>query len=389
MRIAYVVSSYHPRLGGVETHVEHLAQGCAEAGDDVTVLTHRFDGFACDEWMGAIKVRRFPFQGSSNTYQFSLSLFRYLRAHATDFDLVHVHSYHTLVGHPAVGIASPMVFTPHYHGTGHTPFRAILHRLYRPAGARLLRAADAVICVSDAERALLAEDFPGVVGKVVTIPNGTDLSVPAPVEEWTRLSGPMVLTVGRLERYKNVDLIINAFRSLPSAATLVIVGDGPDRARLERRAAEPGWPVMLTGNISKSLLNELCAKATVVASGSDHEAFGMTIAAGLVAGARVVASDITAHAEVARLAGAQAAVTLVDPRDTQQLVGALTAALAAGRFRVGEFRLPRWDEVIKSTRKLYVLLTSRAQVVSDDTPVVVSESSAVLTAAGPVHTEST
>ena len=33
LRIAYIVSSYYPRIGGVETHVRQLAQGCAEAGD--------------------------------------------------------------------------------------------------------------------------------------------------------------------------------------------------------------------------------------------------------------------------------------------------------------------------------------------------------------------
>jgi hypothetical protein len=51
MRIAQIVASYHPRIGGVETHVGHLAQGCAEAGDDVTVLTHQVDGYPVDEWI--------------------------------------------------------------------------------------------------------------------------------------------------------------------------------------------------------------------------------------------------------------------------------------------------------------------------------------------------
>ena len=41
------------------------------------------------------------------------------------------------------------------------------------------------------------------------------------------LGEPVVLTVGRLERYKNVDLIIDAFRALPYSAILFVVGDGP------------------------------------------------------------------------------------------------------------------------------------------------------------------
>ena len=70
MRIAQVVSSYHPRIGGVETHVRRLAQGCAEAGDDVTVLTHQVDGSPVDEWIGAVRVRRFPLTVSSGTTRF-------------------------------------------------------------------------------------------------------------------------------------------------------------------------------------------------------------------------------------------------------------------------------------------------------------------------------
>lgn len=355
MRIAQVVASYHPEIGGVETHVGRLAHGCAEAGDDVTVLTHQFDGSPVDEWIGAVRVRRFPLTVSSRCYPLSLSLFRHLRSHAADFDLVHVHSYHTLVGHAAVGNGLPLVFTPHYHGTGHTPLRAVLHRLYRPVGTRQFRAADAVICVSDAERDLVIKDFPSVAGKVGTIPNGTDPKLLTPDQDPVMPREPMVLTVGRLERYKNVDLIIDAFRALPSSAILVVVGDGPDRSRLEQHAeaSGPGWPVYFTGRISDSMLDRFFSQAKVVTSASDHEAFGLTLAEGLASGTRVVASAIPAHVELARLAGLGAPVTLVDPRDARQFTDLLAGALRAGRVQTGDLKLPSWAEVIADTRDLY------------------------------------
>jgi 1,2-diacylglycerol 3-alpha-glucosyltransferase len=355
LRIAHVVSSYHPQLGGVETHVRQLARGCVEAGDDVAVLTHLVGDSPADEWIDAVRVRRFPLAVGSRNYPFSSKLFHYLRSHTADFDLVHVHSYHTLVGHAAVGSGLPMVFTPHYHGTGHTPLRAILHRLYRPVGARLFRAADAVICVSDAERHLVIRDFPGVARKAGTIPNGTDPKPLLPEHESVMHHEPVVLTVGRLERYKNVDLIIDAFRALPCSAVLVVVGDGPDRSRLERHAeaSEPGWPVYFTGRISDSMLGRWFAQAKVVTSASDHEAFGLTLAEGLVSGARVVASAIPAHTELARLAGTGAPVTLVDPRDARRFTALLEAALRAGRVSSKDLKLPSWAEVIGDTRELY------------------------------------
>jgi glycosyltransferase involved in cell wall biosynthesis len=247
------------------------------------------------------------------------------------------------------------VFTPHYHGTGHTPFRTLLHQLYRPSGALLFKAADAIICVSDAERDLVVKDFPSASEKVTTIPNGTDPRRAGPLHSAAAYGEPIVLTVGRLERYKNLDLVIRAFRALPTAATLVVVGDGPDRLRLERlvESTDPGWPVRFTGKTPDQVLDGLLARASVVTSASDHEAFGLTLAEGLTSGARVVASAIPAHREVGRLAGGHAPIAFVDPRDTRQFTEMLAESLDRGRIPVGRVELPSWEEVVGKTRALY------------------------------------
>jgi glycosyltransferase involved in cell wall biosynthesis len=238
--------------------------------------------------------------------------------------------------------------------------------LYRPAGARQFKAADAVICVSDAERNLVINDFPGVAGKVGTIPNGTDSELDM-ADDAALVPGrePVLVTVGRLERYKNVDLIIDAFRALPSPATLIVVGDGPERSRLEQhaRAGEPGWPVRFTGRIPDSALTRLFGQAAVVASASDHEAFGLTLTEGLASGARVVASAIPAHAELARLVGPIAPVRLVDPRDTKEFADLLAESLRAGRVSASGLKLPSWAEVIADTRDLYAQVQSRGHTI--------------------------
>jgi glycosyltransferase involved in cell wall biosynthesis len=321
----------------------------------VTVLTHQTGSLPVDETVDSVRVLRFPLTVRSSNYPLSLGLFQYLRKRAADFDLVHAHSYHTLVGHAAIYSCLPFVFTPHYHGTGHTPFRTLLHQLYRPSGAWKFRAADAIICVSEAERALVVRDFPRAAEKMTTIPNGINPRTAAPRQDGAAYDEPIVLTVGRLERYKNLDLVIAAFRALPSAATLMVVGDGPDRPRLEQFASstEPGWPVLFTGKTSDLVLDGLLARATVVVSASDHEAFGLTLAEGLASGARVVASAIAAHREVGRLAGVGAPIAFVDPRDTQQFTAVLAASLDGGRFSARNLTLPSWAEVVDLTRELY------------------------------------
>jgi glycosyltransferase involved in cell wall biosynthesis len=363
VRIAHVVTSYHPQIGGVETHVRQLARGCVAAGDKVTVLTHRVGDDPAEESLDGVRVLRFPMTVSSRNYPLSLSLFRYLTRHASDFDVAHGHNYHTVVGHAAIGSGLPFVFTPHYHGTGHTAFRVLLHRLYRPVGERLLTAANALICVSEAEQDLVIKDFPQATAKVVTIPNGTEIKHFVADRGTHAPDEPIVLTVGRLERYKNVDLIINAFRALPSSATLVIVGDGPDRARLEQlaSASKPDRPVRFTGRIPAPTLDRLLTQAIVVTSASDHEAFGLSLAEGLASGARVVASAIPAHAALARLAGTDAPVALVDPRDTTAYAKLLATSIHRGRTPAGDIKLPSWVQVVAMTRELYsqVRLQSR------------------------------
>jgi glycosyltransferase involved in cell wall biosynthesis len=359
MRVAHVVSSYHPRIGGVETHVRRIAEACAITGDEVTVLTHAAGAAPAAEYAGAVRVLRFPQTVRSVRYPLSLPLFRYLARHAAEFDVAHAHSYHTLVGQAAVRSGLPFVFTPHYHGTGHTMAASLMHRVYRPAGARVLAGADAIICVSQAERDVMVGDFPAIAGKVLVIPNGTDPR-PAAARRPDLPPGPrLVLTVGRVERYKNVDLIIRAFSGVRADATLVVVGDGPDRPRLERLAAGIGR-VRFTGRVSDAELEALLCAADVVTSASDHEAFGLVVADGLTAGARVVASGIPAHREVGRLAGPDAPVSYVDPRNTADFTVALDTALAKGRAPAGQAWLPSWTEIAGQTRDLYAAVARQA-----------------------------
>lgn len=339
--------------------MRRVAEELALLGDEVTVLTHQPGGLPAEEAMGPVRVLRFPPTVNLLNYPLSLPLFGYLRAHASDFDIVHAHSYHTLVGQGAIGTGLPFVFTTHYHGTGHTRLRALLHRLYRPAGGRMLAAADALICHSAAERDLVTGHFPGTEGRVRVIPAGTDpRPAGVPRQRGIERAGQVVLVVGRLERYKHVDLIITACRAIGPEVSLVVVGEGPDRPRLERVAndsgpAGSGGSVRFLGRVSDAELGELLTAAAVVTSASEHEAFGLIVADGLAAGARVVASAIPAHREVGRLAGADAPIAYVDPANTAEFTAALTVALAMGRPSAGCVRLPSWGDVARQLRELY------------------------------------
>jgi len=311
VRIALAAPGYPPTLGGVEQVVAQSAHALVRAGHEVEVFAAAtsadFEGGDSGE-DGPIKVHRFAAHGPHD-YPFAPGLWRGLAARAGEFDVVHGHSYHTLTGlFAAVGARSraPFVFSPHYHGTGHSPLRAALHRVYRPVGACIFRRADAVVCVSGAEAGLVAEHFPRAAERCTVVPNGVDRDAIRAAEPFPS-SRPTILSVGRLERYKRVDRLIEAFAQLPyPGVRLVVIGAGPESERLVELARSLGLldphglrSARFPGRVAQDVLHRWLRTCRLLCSFSEHEAFGLAPAEALAAGASVLLSDIPAHRELA------------------------------------------------------------------------------------------
>ncbi|MBG0560367.1 glycosyltransferase family 4 protein [Actinoplanes aureus] len=353
MRVGVVANAYHPDVGGVETHVRRLVAGLTAAGDEVEVITQHASRSV--ETVESVLVRRFPLTVPARNFRLSVPLWRWLRAHAGEYDVLHAHSYHALVALcAALGNRAPLVFTPHYHGTGHSLFRAALHPLYRPIGRSIMARAGAVICVTAAERELVLRDFPEVGERAVVIPNGTD---PRPSDPPPPSPVRRILCVGRLEQYKRVDRVIRAMAHLGPDHRLDVVGTGPAAAQWRQLAARLGLAgqVVFHGRLDDAAFDACLAQAAAAVSASAHEAFGMAVADALAAGLPTVAAPIPAHREVARLAGDGTWLRFTDPEDEIALAAALSEAAAAGRARPAT--LPSWDDVVGATRAIYAAVT--------------------------------
>jgi glycosyltransferase involved in cell wall biosynthesis len=362
VRIALVSPGYPPALGGIELVVAQQARALSRAGHTVEVFAQERRpeevGISADRADGAeMTVHRFLVKGPHN-YPVAPELWRRLAAESARFDVVHAHSYHTLTGlAAALRSRAPLVFSPHYHGTGHSPLRAALHRVYKPVGRVAFSRAATVVCVSRVEADLVAAHFPAVAAKTAVVPNAVDT---AAIRAASPLRGepPTVLCVGRMERYKRVDRVIHAFAQLTSntenggAAQLVVIGDGPDRARLEAVAAETrsAEPIRFFGRVEDAELHSWLRTCRVLCSMSEHEAYGLAPAEALAAGGRVLLSDIPAHAELA--AAYPAAITLAGAgEDAATLAGRLRAALDAPPPPPS--RLPDWDDIAERLAAVY------------------------------------
>jgi L-malate glycosyltransferase len=136
---------------------------------------------------------------------------------------------------------------------------------------------------------------------------------------------PVAITVGRLDRLKGVDLQVAAWpevhRAVPGAI-LLVVGEGPERAALEREAAPLGDAVRFLG--FRDDIERLLWAADVAVLSSRQEALSLAAVEAMAAGVPVVATDVGGSPEVVR-----DGVTglIVPPEDPASLARALISLL--------------------------------------------------------------
>jgi glycosyltransferase involved in cell wall biosynthesis len=121
-----------------------------------------------------------------------------------------------------------------------------------------------------------------------------------------------VVTVARLDPDKRLEVFIRAVEAGDGVGW--IVGDGPDRARLQRLAE--GTRVALLGH--REDIADILLAADVFALPSASESYGLAIAEALEAGLPVVATDTGAHAELIGGAG-----VVVAPDDHEGFIAAV------------------------------------------------------------------
>ncbi len=143
----------------------------------------------------------------------------------------------------------------------------------------------------------------------------------------------LIVCPARLVREKRHDRLIEAFASIPGVASgvrLVLAGEGPERAAIERQVRALGLQdsVELRGELDQESVLALIREARVVALTSDYEGFGMGVADAMALGVPVVVTRVAGLAEVI---GDSKGAIAVDRDDTGGLAMALAQALDAER----------------------------------------------------------
>jgi glycosyltransferase involved in cell wall biosynthesis len=226
-----------------------------------------------------------------------------LAARRGDCDIVHLGDALLAPAGSLIKAITGLPVTATIHGLDITfdnpAYHAVLHRT--------IVKLDRIIAVSESTRAICLGRWPDLQGKVVVVPNGVEVrsrtseSCDLPAELAETLEGHRILlTVGRLVRRKGVAWFVDkVLPRLPEDAVYLVVGDGPDRARIHEAAAHRGLGsrVQLLGRISDETLEAVYQNADVfvmpnILVENDVEGFGLVALEAAIRGLPVVASNL-------------------------------------------------------------------------------------------------
>jgi glycosyltransferase involved in cell wall biosynthesis len=285
----------NPASGGAETHLHETFGRLAARGHEVDLLVSGFRGGRRLAEADGMRIHR-----AGGRHTFSLAAPRYFRRRlaSTPWDVV-VEDLNKVPLFAPLWAPGPLVLLVH-HLFGATAFREAslplaattwllerpLPRVYRglPVQAVSESTADDLVA-----RGLRRED-------IEVIHNGVDLTHLTPGPPGGRLGEPTFLYLGRLKRYKRVDLVLQAVALLRDRGLdvrLRIAGRGGDEGRLRAvtRGLGLGARVTFEGFVTEERKRELLRGCWSTVLASPKEGWGITNVEAAACGTPAVAAD--------------------------------------------------------------------------------------------------
>lgn len=361
LRLLLVAASYFPYSGGLETHVHEVGRRFARAGVEVTILTTDISRrLPSVERCEGMLIRRVPAWPGNRDYYFAPAIYAAI-THG-QWDIIHCQGYHNLVP-PLAMLAARRTQTPFilsFHSGGDvTHLRKALRRLHWQMLRPLVKHARKLVAVSQFEADFFREHLRLPAGQFVVIPNGAQLPEargPLRIRTGQGEREPLIVSVGRLERYKGHQRLIAAMpevlKEIPDAR-LRIAGTGPYRPTLQKMAAQLGVAERVeiepVPPAERGSMASLIVRASLVALLSEHESQGIAILEALALRRPVLVTRTAALREFADRRLARAIPLDSTPREVAEaIIGQLRQPLIPASV---EF--PTWNDCASRLLDLY------------------------------------
>jgi glycosyltransferase involved in cell wall biosynthesis len=317
MRILQIVPSISLIYGGPSQMVLGLAPALAKEGVEVTILTTDSNGDTGQKPLDVplnrsikqdgyeiIYFRCAPFR----RYKFSLDLLKWLKNHASEFDLAHIHALFSPISSAAAMVCRqqnlPYILRP--LGTldpADLQKKKQLKKLYVELIERRNLAGAAAFHFTSEQEAKISERF-GVSTRDLVIPLGvkpTQKSQQNAIRSQLEIpeNVPLVLFMSRIDPKKGLNLLIPALEKLliDNKFHFVLAGTNPQDPDYEQKIKSQieNSPLRshttITGFVSGELKASLLQAADLFVLPSYYENFGIAVAEAMVAGIPVIISD--------------------------------------------------------------------------------------------------
>lgn len=315
MRIVDVCAFYAPQGGGVKTYVERKLRAGAAAGHEVIILAPASDEAVVEQGGGRIvnlPARRFPLDRRYHYFNDEASLHAMLDQ--LQPDLVEASSPWSSAAMVARWPgAAPRALVMHadplsayaYRWFGSVAPRAMIDRgfdWYWRHLRRLDQGFDLIVSASDS---LTGRMRAGGLTRIETMPMGVEPGIFTPARRSAALrarllercglpeDATLLLGVGRHAPEKRWPQVIEAVTSagFRQPVGLILVGDGRDRARVQRAAMNNPHIHLLAPMRDRDALAELLASGDALVHGCEAETFCMVAAEARASGLPVILPD--------------------------------------------------------------------------------------------------
>lgn len=283
----------NPEAGGAEVHLHEVARRLVLDGYPCLQYSAAFEGGAPEEVIDGLTVRR-----KGHRLTFNWTVWRHLQSWCDDFKADVVLDDSNKVAFFAPKFCNRPVVLQLHHLFGRVLFHetawpnALYVLLFEALMPRAYRGIQVLTGSNSSREELLAKGF----HPVDLAPEGVELSgyrLGKPMLE----RKPMVLYVGRIKRYKGLDVLLRAVamvRDEVPGLTFCVAGSGDDRPRLEALARELGLQdvVRFLGFVDEAKKIDLYGEAMVVVNSSLKEGWGLTSIEANACGTPVIATDV-------------------------------------------------------------------------------------------------
>lgn len=270
--------------GGIETMIRTIFKNCPAAVKNTLIC---FGDKNCEKkiFNSRIIINRETFKIFSQSFSFSYA--KSIKNEINKHQIIHLH-LPNIYGSLLVLLFKKKETKIIIHWHSDIQGKQLIYFLIKFIEKKVIQSAKYIICTSR-NYAETSEPLKLFQKKIKIIPIGVSdkiginqpFRVTAQIQHLIKKNSgkKIIITTGRLVKYKGFRYLIDAFKYLNNEKVLIIVGDGPEKKSIRTQILESKKNIFLLSNINDSDLNFLLKKSHIfcLPSISRAEAFGIVL----------------------------------------------------------------------------------------------------------------